>query len=140
MIRPYNSTDAEMVIAAWYAAATLAYDFVPQAFWQTEREDLEHKYLPHAETWVYEQEDKIVGFISLIESEIGGLFVSPAYQGQGIGTQLIHHARALRGRLTLDVFQQNVKSRRFYEKCGFAVTNDYRHEPTGCRMLTMQSE
>ena len=139
MIRFYCIRDTDAIVEVWYAAARIAHDFVPETFWQTERNDLTEKYLPLAETWVYERDNRVVGFLSLMEREVGGLFVLPAYQGQAIGTQLLQHARMLRGALSLNVFQQNLKALCFYEKCGFHVTGEILHEPTGCMLFTMQS-
>ncbi len=137
MIRPYRSEDEEAVVEVWYAASLLAHDFVPASFWEAEKQDIRTKYLPVAQTWVYEQDGKVVGFMSLLENHIGGLFVHPQHQGQSIGTQLIKHAKTLHPALALDVFKQNSKSRHFYEKCGFEVTAENTHEPTGCVNLTM---
>jgi putative acetyltransferase len=139
VIRPYKNQDEEAVIEVWYLASLIAHDFVPASFWETEKQDIRDKYLPMAQTWVYEENDKVIGFMSLLENHIGGLFVHPDYQGQGIGSQLIDHAKRLHPVLSLDVFKQNTKSRRFYEKCGFKVTAENIHEATGCDNLTMQT-
>ncbi len=137
MIRPYRSEDEEAVVEVWYAASLLAHDFVPASFWEAEKQDIKTKYLPMAQTWVYECDGQVAGFLSLLDNHIGGLFVHPDYQGKGIGTQLIEHAKQLHPELTLDVFKQNTKSRHFYEKCGFKVTAETIHEATGCVNLTM---
>ncbi len=139
MIRPYHSGDTDAIVEVWYTAAVIAHDFVPDSFWQEERDALKETYLLMAQTWVYESDGRVVGFLSLLEDEIGGLFVLPAFQGHEIGTQLVRHARALRGGLFLRVFKQNIKARRFYEKCGFAAAEETLHEPTGCILITMHS-
>jgi putative acetyltransferase len=138
LIRPYQCQDEETVIEVWYAASLIAHDFVPASFWDTQKQDIRNKYLPVAQTWVYEQDGQIVGFMSLLENYIGALFVHPDYQGQGIGTQLIGHAKAMHRVLLLDVFKQNTRSRHFYEKCGFEVTAENIHEATGCENLSLQ--
>jgi putative acetyltransferase len=48
--------------------------------------------------------------------------MDPAHRGQGAGRRLVSHAQALRGgALTVDVNEQNVEARGFYEALGFAV-------------------
>lgn len=140
MIRHYHTQDDEAVLQVWQAAALLAYYFMPQSFWATEREDIRTKYLPTAQTWVYELDGVVVGFISLLGSHVGGLFVAPEHQREGIGTRLIEHAMTLHDTLSLDVFEQNIQARRFYEKCGFAVSGESRHEATGYTLLIMHTE
>jgi putative acetyltransferase len=139
MIRPYQHGDTDAIVEVWHAAAVIAHDFVPDSFWQIERDALRNTYLAVAETWVYVTDDRVVGFLSLLDDEIGGLFILPAYQGHGIGTRLIQHARTLRGNLFLRVFKRNVKAVHFYESCGFVAAEETLHEPTGCILITMRS-
>jgi putative acetyltransferase len=139
MIRPYQKGDTESIVEVWHAAAIIAHDFVPDSFWLTERDALRNTYLDVAETWVYEADDRVVGFLSLLGDEIGGLFILPAYQGYGIGTRLIQHARALRGDLFLRVFKRNVRAIHFYEACGFVAAEETLHEPTEFILITMRS-
>jgi hypothetical protein len=42
------------------------------------REDIRNMYLPNAEAWVLEDGGITVGFIAMIDREIGGLFVAPS--------------------------------------------------------------
>ena len=59
------------------------------------------------------------GFISLLATFIGGIFVSPAQQGRGIGRQLIFHALTLKGELELEVYTDNRQAVNFYTGLGF---------------------
>ncbi len=138
MIRPYESGDTEAIIDVWYQASIRAHDFVPAEFWEAEVENIRNTYLPLAQTWVYESDGKVVGFISLLDDHIGGLFVHPEQQGKGVGTELIQFARELRGWLSLLVFKENARSRAFYEKCGFSAKEESLHEPTGCVQVRME--
>lgn len=137
MIRAYTQSDRDAVVKVWYEASFIAHSFLPAEFWDSERDDLKNKYLPTAETWVFEEEGEVVGFISLLGNAIGGLFVMPSSQGKGIGRQLIEYARTMKTNLSLQVFKENIKSRHFYEKCGFITTAESLHTPTGHVLLTM---
>ena len=44
-------------------------------------------YLPNSKTWAYEENRIILGYISTIENEIGGLFVLPSHHFRGIGAK-----------------------------------------------------
>jgi len=59
------------------------------------------------------------GFISLLDTFIGGIFVSPDRQGRGIGRQLVSHALNLKGKLELEVYTDNQQAMVFYARLGF---------------------
>ena len=104
---------------------------------ERERQDIAHKYLPIAETYVFERAGVVLGFISLLENEVGGIFVAPRYQGQGIGRALMDRARRSRDHLELDVFESNAGGRRFYEAYGFRTVGERMDEATGHRVLRL---
>jgi putative acetyltransferase len=72
---------------------------------------------------VCDDEGRGAGFMGLGIDEIEALFLAPEQLRRGLGTQLIAEARARRPgvQLTLDVNEQNVGARRFYEARGFVV-------------------
>jgi putative acetyltransferase len=94
-------------------------------------------YIPSSETYVYEDDEKIKGFISLFKDTIAALFVSTSDQGSGIGRQLISKSKEVRDRLNLNVYKKNVKSILFYKKCGFKVLKEQTDEHTGYPELVM---
>ena len=73
--------------------------------------------------WVLADEENVpIGFLALAGDSIAALFMDPAHRGQGAGRRLVSHAPELRGgALTVDVNEQNVDARGFYEALGFAV-------------------
>lgn len=78
--------------------------------------------LPERDVWVAEVEGVVTGYLAVANGELHDLYVRPGYQGRGIGTALLSHAKAgSAGELTLWVFQRNVPARRFYERHGFAA-------------------
>ena len=78
-----------------------------------------------SKTFVYEEEGKIKGFISIINKEfIGALFVDNDSQGQGIGRKLIEYVLNKFTTLNLAVYKNNIKSVGFYRKMGFEVISE----------------
>ena len=89
------------------------------------------------ETWVWDTGEEVAGFISLLGSDIGALFVDPTRHGQGIGRALVRQAQALRGSLAVEVFERNALGRAFYERLGFRHLNFKVHEQTGYTLLRL---
>ncbi|MGX1495220.1 putative acetyltransferase [Labrenzia sp. MBR-25] len=128
MIRPYVSQDAERIIHIWRKASEYAHPFLSDDFHDTAAPLIRDIYLPQAETHVMEVDSVAVGFISLLDTYIGGLFLDPRYHGQGLGRALVEHAVKRKGLLTVEVFKENTGARRFYAACGFEQTGEYFHE------------
>ena len=138
MIRPYQPDDVESVLDVWFAAASLAHPFLTPAFMADERETIRSVYMPITQTWVYEQEGRIIGFISLLGNEVGAIFVDPAFQGRGVGRALMDQARGLHPVLELEVFAANRLGRAFYDRYGFTYLSQHIHEPTGHMLLRLR--
>ena len=138
MIRSYEKDDLAELLEVWYAASVIAHPFLDEAFFAQERKNITQIYLPKAETWVFEKDGCVVGFVSLIEDEIGAIFVKPQLQGQGIGQELMDHACRLSSNLEVEVFEANSVGRRFYDKYGFKCINAYVCKETGFDLLRLK--
>ena len=137
MIRKYKPEDCEEVLEVWFAASQVATPFLSEEFLTDEREQIRTNHLPKAETWVFEYEDSVAGFIALMGNEVGGIFVKPELQGRGIGRALMDHAAGSRASLFLDVFKQNSIGRRFYDRYGFRFQREHVNEQTGHLQLRL---
>lgn len=140
MIRKYETADCEAIVDIWFDASTIATPFLSEEFLAQERENIRLMWLPNAETWVFVDDGNVLGFLSLIGNEVGGLFVRPENQGTGIGRALMDHAAGLRGQLVLDVFEENIVGRRFYDEYGFKFEHKHVHEQTGHTQLRLSYE
>jgi putative acetyltransferase len=138
VIRPYQKADQLALLEVWYQAALEAHHFLPAEHFTSERVMIATQYLPIAETWIYEHQGQLVGFISLLGQTIGGFFVSPTLQRQGVGRSLMDHAVRLRGSLNVEVFEQNELGRRFYDRYGFVPIGRSPHAETGLTLIQMQ--
>ena len=73
------------MIVIWEAAAQLAHPFLTDDFHQMVKKAMTEMYLPNSNTWVYVKDNVVLGFVAMIDNEIGGLFVNPEMHGKGIG-------------------------------------------------------
>lgn len=120
VIRPYApANDLKKLSRIWLDASLIAHPFIGERRLLEQRTLIEDQYLPNAETWVACMDGQPCGFISLLDTFIGGMFVSPDQQGLGIGRQLISHALALKGELELEVYADNQQAVAFYARLGF---------------------
>ena len=136
-IRPYHQSDLTDVLIAWDAASRLAHPFLNEQFLIQERKNIQDLYLPNADTWVAEVDDTVVGFISLVGNEVGGLFLHPDHHGKGLGRALMDKARSLHNHLELEVFVNNRIGRNFYARYGFVLMEEKIHAETGLQVLRL---
>jgi len=116
MIRKSKKSDIDQIINIWLDASIKAHGFIEKSFWQSKVQDMKEIYLPASENYVYEENNIIKAFLSLHKNTLAALFVSPDFQGTGIGTQLIKKAKSIQNNLNLTVYKENIKSINFYKK------------------------
>jgi len=138
MIRKYEKTDIEDVMNIWYNATELAHPFLQDTFVEKVKRDMRELYLPNALTWVYEEDLKVIGFISMLENEIAGLFVIPDEHARGIGTALVNHVGRTHEFLEVEVFEKNEIGRAFYNKYGFSPYRESIHDATQQNVLRLK--
>ncbi|MGQ3675895.1 GNAT family N-acetyltransferase [Xanthobacter sp. TB0139] len=121
-IRPYRPEDQPRLLEIWHAASALGHPFLGAERLEAQKRLVGEVYLPQAETFVAARGAVLLGFVGLLDAFIGGLFVDPSCYGQGIGAALVRHAQALKGGLSLNVYEANAGARAFYARLGFVET------------------
>ena len=71
--------------------------------------------------WGRFDQDALSGLIAFRDGWVEQLYVLPAAQSRGVGTELLDVAKRACERLELWTFQCNERARRFYEARGFAL-------------------
>lgn len=137
MIRKYKDSDVDAVVSVWRTASDLAHPFLSKAFQDKEQGNVRNVYPQFAQIWVKEIDGKTVGFIALIENEVGAIFLDPKLHGQGLGREMMDYAIQQKGSVTLDVFKENALGRRFYDRYGFVAIKEYQHADSGQMTVTM---
>ena len=137
MIRKLKKQDIDQIMNVWSQASTLAHPFLYSEFVKKVELDMKNIYIPNTETWVYEENNSVVGFISMLNNEIAGLFVSPNNHSKGIGTQLVDFINKKHKELEVEVFEKNVIGRAFYDKYGFTLIKQYTHEESENKVMRL---
>lgn len=118
-IRAYEASDLQRLSSIWYDASVQAHPFLGTTRLREQRSLIENEYLPKSETWVACQFGEPIGFIGLIDTFVGGLFVDLTFQSSGVGRALIAHALTQKGELNLEVYADNKIAVAFYQRLGF---------------------
>jgi putative acetyltransferase len=122
-IRQARPTDRELLLDIWLRSVRATHTFVSEEDIRSMTPQV-RDYLAssEAEFWVLcDDSGAIWGFMGMSGSRMESLFLAPEFQRRGAGRRLVRHAQVLHGELTVDVNEQNVAARCFYEACGFVV-------------------
>lgn len=120
MIRKLTGADIDETATIWLETNRKAHDFISTEYWQSNF-DMVKEMLLQAEVYVYENEGSIQGFIGLNDEYIAGLFVSNQAQSHGIGKCLLNFVKDQKRKLSLSVYQKNIRAIRFYQREGFVI-------------------
>jgi putative acetyltransferase len=121
-IRAAQPEDRPRLLDLWLRSVRATHRFLTEADIQALVPDVRDKALPALELWVLAADDgEPAGFLGLAGASVEALFIGPEFMRRGGGRMLLDHARRLRGRLTVEVNEQNPEAVRFYEACGFRV-------------------
>jgi ribosomal protein S18 acetylase RimI-like enzyme len=125
VIRPATDEDAAGIarvhVRSWRRAYADIIDPATLAALSAEERELRWRALladRESRTWVFEVDGAIAGFASVRDGELMTLYVDPAAQGAGAGTELLREAERA-GAWTLCVLEANEHARRFYERHGW---------------------
>jgi GNAT superfamily N-acetyltransferase len=127
LMRAAQVSDAERVAEVLIASREAFMPFAPSVHTESQvRKWVRDVLLPCTRTTVAVVSDSVVGVVAVSEKEGQGwveqLYIHPAHIGQGIGSALLAHAVATTpGPIRLYTFQQNARSRKFYERHGFVA-------------------
>ena len=134
MIRELRKADINQVADIWLDTNIKAHYFIPAQYWKSNLE-LVKELLLQATVYVYEDNQKIQGFIGLNGEYIEGIFVSEAMQSQSIGKILLNYVKNTRSKLILNVYQKNTPAISFYQREGFEIQYSGLDEATGEKIM-----
>lgn len=136
MLRDLKKSDRNRVADIWLDTNLKAHYFIPAEYWKSNFE-LVKEMLLQAEVYVYENDQKIQGFVGVNDEYIEGIFVTDEMQSQGIGKILLNYVKSKKNKLLLNVYQKNTRAIAFYQREGFEIQGNGVDEATGERDYVM---
>ncbi|MDO1604465.1 GNAT family N-acetyltransferase [Lactobacillus sp. YT155] len=106
----------------WERSVIATHDFLSDSY----RAELKEKiltYFPRAEVMLWIDEDKIIGFSGIKDSNLDMLFLDSDSIGKGYGHLIIKQLVDNFGVKTLDVNEDNPRALKFYQANGFEVSS-----------------
>jgi len=132
LIRPYDpKSDLERCMTIWRTASEVAHPFLGASELDADATLVRDQYMPAANIHVAVSEGAVSGFIALLGSFIGGLFVDPALHGHGIGKALVLEARRCHPILDVEVYEANMDARAFYARLRFTESGRRERDDQG---------
>ena len=131
MIREFHSADMTPLLALWLESTIYAHPFIAERYWHESEAVVRDVYLPAARTWVWEEDEALKGFVSVMDGRfLGALFVAPNALRSGIGKALVQHVQQCFDVLSLEVYQTNQNAENFYHALGFRIEDSAWQEDT----------
>jgi len=120
-LREASTLDSQEIAVLFEETRRINLPYLPEL--HNAQEDLEYfsKTVENENVIVAQSGDKVVGFCSYKDNWLNHLYVSPEYQGKGVGTALLNDAKTHNSELRLWVFQKNTKAIDFYKRNGFEL-------------------
>ena len=132
-IRPRVPADADVLLDIWLRSVRATHAFLSEEDIQ-DLLPLVREYLASPDSEIFllcSADGTVMGFMGMSGSRIESMFLAPEFLRRGGGRRLVRYARELRGRLTVDVNEQNTAASCFYEACGFVVEGRSEHDAGG---------
>lgn len=126
-IETITDADLETIASIWLRSNLKAHTFIDRNYWLKNYQTVKAS-LTTADLYAYYHNEKIIGFLGLIDEYIAGIFVLQEYRSLGIGGQLLARIKEKHSKLLLSVYQKNERAVQFYLKQGFTIqkeTTDY---------------
>ncbi|HQR03952.1 MAG: GNAT family N-acetyltransferase [Proteobacteria bacterium] len=121
-IREARPDDHPILLDIWEQSVRASHGFLTEQDIQSLLPIVRDHAMPGLELWVLcDEAARPLGFMGMDKNRIEALFIAPASFRQGGGKLMLEHARKLRGRLLVDVNEDNPRALAFYLANGFEV-------------------
>ncbi|WP_291583899.1 GNAT family N-acetyltransferase [Clostridium sp. UBA6640] len=130
-IRKYNENEINYIVELWCEVSKKSHDFINPKYWEEKKEDMAIEYIPMSETYVIEDNGKILGFVSMVDNYLAALFIDSNYHNKGYGNKLLNFVKERRDEIQLNVYEKNKKAYGFYLRNGFILKDELIDNDTG---------
>ena len=125
MIRKIKKEDLTNVMTIWVKGNFKANSFIEKDYWLEIYNNMKDKFLNFFETYVYIEDNVLLGFISINNNEIKAIYVKENNRRNGIGRKLINYCKENldeSNELFAKVFEKNMNGIIFFSKLQFKNT------------------
>ena len=117
----YKDSHKTEILSVWEQSVKATHHFLMESDFEQYKKILQNFDFKDLDVFCLEENEKVVGFISIHSEKIEMLFLNPDYIGKGLGRQLIDFAFSNFDIRYVDVNEQNPKATEFYQKIGFEI-------------------
>ena len=118
MIRKIREDDIVKVMSLWMKGNLKYHYFIDKDYW-LEIFNNKKEELLNTNTFVYIENKKILGFISLNNQNVTDIYVDNNLLRTGIGTKLINYCKDLKENLEVTIFEKNINAILFFSSLDF---------------------
>ncbi len=120
MIREAQRSELPAILELWLESTTRGHPFIKANYWRDCIPLVRDAYLANAQNWVWEEDGKLLGFVSIMEGRfLAAMFVAPKAVRRGIGKALMQYVQQRHPHLLLEVYQKKSTGDRFLPCAGF---------------------
>ena len=122
MIRKIREEDLTNVMTLWVKGNFKANSFIEKDYWLEIYNQVKIDFLENFKTYVYVENEEILGFISIHDDEIKAISVKEENRRNGIGTKLLNYCRdnlEENEELYIKIFEKNMNGILFFSKLQF---------------------
>lgn len=121
-IRPYHEGYRDQLLLLWEKSVLTTHHFLEKEDFEAIKKMVSNiNFQEFSVFCLLDKNEQVMGFLGLVEKKIEMLFLNPVWFGKGLGKVLLDYAIDNCGCSEVDVNEQNVHARIFYEKAGFEV-------------------
>lgn len=132
-IQPFQQSFREQILTVWEKSVLATHDFLTDADFHEIKKMVEAIDFSEFEVHcLVDDQYQVLGFLGVMDRKVEMLFIDSYWIGKGLGKRLLDFALEQLKCFEVDVNEQNINARRFYEKSGFEVID--RSEKDGAGM------
>lgn len=131
IIRLMQENEKLHVMAIWAAYVQKYHSFLSNEWMAETRLLMSTQYLQASEIYVYEYQNRVVGFVGMVGNYVGLLFVESEFEGFGFARELFNTVNTREGDLVTSAYSKNNDGCSFYERHGFIFDKKELHEKSG---------